>query len=76
MSETFYWEETVIGDFIGLEAVQILQYKLILYSALTSCPVSKRKREERMKIQLPVIFYWDEITVGNFYAQKGANDSN
>ena len=48
-SVIFYCEETVIGDFIGLEAVQILQYKLILYSALTSGSVSRRRRKERKK---------------------------
>ena len=62
MSETFYWEETVIGYFIGSKGVQIPQYKLILYSALTSGPVSKRKREERMKTkQRSAIFRFKRV---------------
>jgi hypothetical protein len=48
-SVIFYLEETVIGDFVGLEAVQILQYKLILQSALTSGSVSRSIRKERKK---------------------------
>ncbi len=42
-----YWEETVVGDFIGSKGCKIIQTKLILYPALTSGLVSRMKENKR-----------------------------